>query len=334
LSKSNSNVVSTAAPASEPAEKESLKASRHIIQYGIFVIFGIFYVILTILRPSFLSLGNLYDILIETSIISFVSFGEAIVITAGGLDLSVGNMAGAAAMLTCHLMSNMGYDTWVSIVAGVAIGGLIGLGNGLMVTRLYMNSLIATLGTMFVLVGFLYGVTGGVSVHIVPDNFMYLGNGTIMSIPVPIYVMAVVFVVAYLFMEKTSYGRNIRMIGGNIEASRLSGVNIKNLTLLTFVISGFLSTFSGILLAARQAVGNVDLGERFLLEGFIAAMLGTVIFNGKNIVTGTLLGAIFLISLINGLTLLGAGPEWMYFSQGALLLVAIMANYYSKRFTS
>jgi ribose transport system permease protein len=334
LSKSNSNVVSTAAPASEPAEKESLKASRHIIQYGIFVIFGTFYVILTILRPSFLSLGNLYDILIETSIISFVSFGEAIVITAGGLDLSVGNMAGAAAMLTCHLMSNMGYDTWVSIVAGVAIGGLIGLGNGLMVTRLYMNSLIATLGTMFVLVGFLYGVTGGVSVHIVPDNFMYLGNGTIMNIPVPIYVMAVVFVVAYLFMEKTSYGRNIRMIGGNIEASRLSGVNIKNLTLLTFVISGFLSTFSGILLAARQAVGNVDLGERFLLEGFIAAMLGTVIFNGKNIVTGTLLGAIFLISLINGLTLLGAGPEWMYFSQGALLLVAIMANYYSKRFTS
>ncbi len=334
MSKSNSNVVLTAAPASEPAEKESLKASRHIIQYGIFVIFGIFYVILTILRPSFLSLGNLYDILIETSIISFVSFGEAIVITAGGLDLSVGNMAGAAAMLTCHLMSNMGYDTWVSIVAGVAIGGLIGLGNGLMVTRLYMNSLIATLGTMFVLVGFLYGVTGGVSVHIVPDNFMYLGNGTIMSIPVPIYVMAVVFVVAYLFMEKTSYGRNIRMIGGNIEASRLSGVNIKNLTLLTFVISGFLSTFSGILLAARQAVGNVDLGERFLLEGFIAAMLGTVIFNGKNIVTGTLLGAIFLISLINGLTLLGAGPEWMYFSQGALLLVAIMANYYSKRFTS
>jgi len=331
LSKSNSNVVSTAAPAGEPAEKDSPKASRHIIQYGIFVIFGIFYVILTILRPSFLSLGNLYDIFTETSIISFVSFGEAIVIAAGGLDLSVGNMAGAAAMLTCHLMSNMGYDTWVSIVAGVAIGGLIGLGNGLMVTRLYMNSLIATLGTMFVLVGFLYGVTGGVSVHIVPDNFMYLGNGTIMHVPVPIYVMAVVFVLAYLFMEKTSYGRNIRMIGGNIEASRLSGVNIKNLTLLTFVICGFLSTFSGILLAARQAVGNVDLGQRFLLEAFIAAMLGTVIFNGKNIITGTLLGAIFLISLINGLTLLGAGPQWMYFSQGALLLVAILANYYSKR---
>ena len=152
-----------------------------------------------------------------------------------------------------------------------------------------------------------------------------------MSIPIPIFIMAVVFVLAYLFMEKTSYGRNITMIGGNIEACRLSGVNIKKLTLLTFVICGFLSAFSGTLLAARQSVGNVDLGERFLLEAFIAAMLGTVIFNGKNVIAGTLLGAIFLTSLINGLTLLGAGPEWMYFSQGALLLVAILANYYVKR---
>ncbi len=331
MNKSNSNTVSTAATVGEPSEKEPKKRGSRLIQFGIFFVFAVFYLIVTLLRPGFLSLGNLYDVLIETAIISFVSFGEAIVIAAGGLDLSVGNVAGAAAMLTCHLMSNMGYDTWTSILAGVAIGGLIGIGNGLMVTRLYMNSLIATLGTMFVLVGFLYGITGGVSVHIVPDNFMFLGNGTLLSIPIPIWVMAVIFVLAYLFMEKTSYGRHITMIGGNIEACRLSGVNIRRLTFMTFVICGFLSTFSGILLAARQAVGNVDLGERFLLEGFIAAMLGTVIFNGKNIITGTLIGAIFLISMINGLTLLGAGPQWMYFSQGGLLLMAIMANYYSKR---
>lgn len=331
MSRSNSSAASLGHRDNGEIDSGPQKGSSALIRYGIFIIFGLFYVIVTILRPSFLSLGNLYDIFTETSIISFVSFGEAIVIAAGGLDLSVGNMAGAAAMLTCHLMSNLGYDMGISLAAGVGIATLIGLGNGLMVTRLHMNSLIATLGTMFVLVGFLYGLTGGVSVHIVPENFEYLGNGAFLNIPIPIYIMAVVFVLAYLFMEKTSYGRNITMIGGNIEACRLSGVNIKKLTLLTFIICGFLSSFSGILLAARQAVGNVDLGERFLLEAFIAAMLGTVIFNGKNIITGTLLGAIFLISLLNGLTLLGAGPQWMYLAQGALLLVAIMANYYSKR---
>ncbi len=331
MSKSNSSATSLGPRNNGEIDAGPQKGSRSLIRYGIFVIFGLFYAIVTILRPGFLSLGNLYDIFTETSIISFVSFGEAIVIAAGGLDLSVGNMAGAAAMLTCHFLSNLGFDLVTSLVAGVVIGGLIGFGNGLMVTRLHMNSLIATLGTMFVLFGFLYSLTGGVTVHIVPDNFMYLGNGTIMNIPVPIYVMAVIFILAYLFMEKTSYGRNIRMIGGNIEACRLSGINIKNLTLMTFVLCGFLSTFSGILLAARQAIGNVDLGARFLLEAFIAAMLGTVIFDGKNIITGTLLGAIFLISLINGLTLLGAGPQWMYFAQGGLLLVAILANNYSKR---
>jgi ribose transport system permease protein len=295
--------------------------------------FGIFYAIVAILRPGFLSLGNLYDILIETSIISFVSFGEAIVVAAGGLDLSVGNMAGAAAMLTCHLLSNLGVGLVPSLLAGVAVGCLIGVGNGLMVSRLHMNSLIATLGTMFILIGFLYGLTGGVTVHIVPPNFKYLGNGTFLSVPIPMYISGVVFVLSYLFMEKTRYGRNIRMIGGNIEACRLSGVDIKNLTFMTFVLCGFLSSFSGILLAARQSIGNVDLGERFLLQAFIAAMLGTVIFNGKYIIAGTLFGAIFLVSIINGLALLGAGPQWMYFAQGSLLLIAILANYYSKRVT-
>jgi len=332
LNKSSSNSVSLGLQDSQELLHEGAQmGKRPIIQYGVFVVFGLFYVTVSIFRPSFISLGNLSDILIQTSIISFVSFGEAIVIAAGGLDLSVGNMAGAAAMLTCHMLGNLGYGLGTSLAAGVAIGGLIGLGNGLMVTRLYMNSLIATLGTMFVLWGFLYGLTGGVTVHLVPANFMYLGNGRIMHIPVPIYLMAVFFVLAYLFMEKTSYGRNIRMIGGNIEASRLSGVNIKNLTSVTFVISGFLSSVSGILLSARQSIGNVDLGERFLLEAFIAAMLGTVIFNGKNVITGTLFGAIFLVSLINGLTLLGAGPQWIYFAQGSLLLAAILLNYFSKR---
>ena len=333
MSKSNSSAIWADAQSRSVTEPWTQKSRRSLFRYGIFFMFGIFYAIVAILRPGFLSLGNLYDILIETSIISFVSFGEAIVVAAGGLDLSVGNMAGAAAMLTCHLLSNLGVDLVPSLLAGVAVGCLIGVGNGLMVSRLHMNSLIATLGTMFILIGFLYGLTGGVTVHIVPPDFKYLGNGTFLSVPIPMYISGVVFVLSYLFMEKTRYGRNIRMIGGNIEACRLSGVDIKNLTFMTFVLCGFLSTFSGILLAARQSIGNVDLGERFLLQAFIAAMLGTVIFNGKYIIAGTLFGAIFLVSVINGLTLLGAGPQWMYFAQGSLLLIAILANYYSKRVT-
>ncbi len=306
------------------------KGGRSFVRYGLFVIFGLFFMIVSILRPGFFSQGNFYDIFMETSLISFVAFGQAMVIAAGGLDLSVGNMAGAAAMLTCHLMSNLGFGLVPSLLIGVALGGLIGVANGLMVARLHMNSLIATLGTMFVLYGFLYGLTGGLTVSIVPDNFSYLGNGTVLSVPIPIYIMGVVFILTYLFMEKTSYGRNMRMIGGNIEACRLSGMNIKHLTFMTFVLCGFLAALSGILLAARQSLGNVDMGERFLIQAFVSAMLGTVIFNGKYVIAGTLLGTVFLVSIVNGLTLLGAGPQWLYIAQGLLLLVAILANHYTK----
>ena len=330
MSKSNSSEIALSGQGSAVHETTVQKGGRSFVRYGLFVMFGIFFVIVSILRPGFLSQGNFYDILIETSLISFVAFGQAMVIAAGGLDLSVGNMAGAAAMLTCHLLSNIGFGLVPSLLIGVAVGGLIGVANGLMVARLHMNSLIATLGTMFVLYGFLYGLTGGVTVHIVPDNFSNLGNGTILSVPIPIYIMAVVFVLAYLFMEKTRYGRNMLMIGGNIEACRLSGVSIKNLTFMTFVLCGFLATFSGILLAARQSMGNVDMGERFLIQAFVSAMLGTVILNGKHIIAGTLLGAVFLVSIVNGLTLLGAGPQWLYIAQGLLLLVAILANHYTK----
>jgi ribose/xylose/arabinose/galactoside ABC-type transport system permease subunit len=312
------------------SETTAQEGDRSIVRYSLFVLFGIFYVIVSILRPGFLSQGNFYDILVETSLISFVAFGQAMVIAAGGLDLSVGNMAGAAAMLTCNFLSNVGYSLFPSLMIGMSVGGIIGVVNGFMVARLHMNSLIATLGTMFVLYGFLYGLTGGVTIHIVPENFSYLGNGTILSVPIPIYIMIVVFIFAYLFMEKTSYGRNIRMIGGNIEACRLSGVSIKNLTFMTFVLCGFLATFSGILLAARQSLANVDMGERFLIQAFVSAMLGTVIFNGKHVIAGTLLGTVFLVSVINGLTLLGAGPQWLYIAQGLLLLVAILANHYTK----
>lgn len=330
MSKSNSNPTSSDAPHGRTTEKADRKGSGNIVQYGIFILFGGFYAVVTFLRPEFLQLGNLYDVLSETSIISFVAFGEAIVITAGGLDLSVGNTASYAAMLVCYFLTTMGFGLGTALPIGMAVGVVIGFGNGLMVSRLHMNSLIATLGTMFVLVGFIYGLTGGVTIPIVPPEFMFLGTGTFLNIPVPVYVTAIIFVGTYLFMEKTGPGRNLRMIGGNMEACRLSGVNIMNLTLASFVLSGFLSTFSGILLAARQSLGNVDLGERFVLEAFVSAMLGTVIFNGKNVITGTLIGTVLLVSLINALTLMGAGPQWMYIAQGTLLLVAIFANYYSK----
>jgi ribose/xylose/arabinose/galactoside ABC-type transport system permease subunit len=304
-----------------------------IIRYPLFVAFILFCLIISIIKPGFIELGNIYDILIETGLVCFVAFGQAIVISVGAVDLSVGNTAGLGAMISAYLMAESGWPTSIAIMVGLLAGGGIGLVNGILVSRLYINSMIATLGTMFMLVGLLYMITFGRSIMMLPDSFTSIGNGELFGVPITIYLMAIAFILCHLFLEKTTHGRQIHMIGGNIEASRLSGVSIFNLTLLAFIICGILASASGIVLASRQGLANVDMGERFLLQAFTAAMLGTVIFGGRNIITGTLFGALFLVILVNGMTILGAGPQWIYFAQGSLLLAAILLNFYTKKLT-
>jgi ribose/xylose/arabinose/galactoside ABC-type transport system permease subunit len=302
-----------------------------LIRYGVFVFFFFVYTAIAIHKPVFLSPANVADILLTASLVSFVSFGLSIVIAAGGLDLSFPNIAGYGAMLSTYLMIEMYYPVWVSIAAGVSVGIVIGVFNGLLVSRLYINSFIATLGTLFILRGFLYWLTEGQSMQILPESFEYLGRGTLLGVRVPVYFMGGVFILCYLFMEKTRYGREISLVGGNIEACRFSGVNIKAITLLSFVICGLLSPVSGMLQAASASAAAVDIGDRFMVPAFAAAMMGTVIFQGKNIIVGTLFGIIFVESLNNAANILGVGPEIRRVVPGLVLLSTIAFNYYARR---
>jgi len=295
-----------------------------LIKYGIFIFFAIFCIVTGFLEPRFLELKNIVDILEETSLVAIVSFGMGIVIAGGGVDLSVGHVAGFAAIITSILLSWRQINTALSILTGVGIGLGVGVLNGVMVSQLGINSFIATLGTMFILLGLRYWVTGGATIMMLPYNFTYLGTGSVFSVPIPIIFMVFTFLILYLFMEFTRTGRYIYMIGENIEANRLAGINIRKYTALVFICSGLLSVLSGILLAARQGLANVDLGDRFLLEAFTVGVLGAAIFGGRNIITGVFLGAILLTSFINGLTVIGVSPAWIYFTKGGFLLGAIL----------
>ena len=240
---------------STPTQARTRKdvVSIFLIRYAVFVFFFFIYLAIAIYKPVFLSPANLADILLTSSLVSFVSFGLSIVFAVGGVDLSFPNIAGYGAMLSTYLMIEIGYPVWLGVTAGIGVGILIGTFNGLMVTRLYINSFIATLGTLFILRGFLYWLTSGQSMQILPPEFEYLGRGTILSIRMPVYFMAGVFILAYVFMEKTKWGRQMTLVGGNIEAARLSGVNIKMITLLAFMIAGLLSPLSGMLQAASAS---------------------------------------------------------------------------------
>jgi len=305
--------------------------SIFLIRYAVFVFFFFIYVAIAIHKPVFLSPANIADILLTSSLVSFVSFGLSIVFAVGGVDLSFPNIAGYGAMLSTYLMIEMGYPVWLGFAAGIGVGIVIGAFNGLLVIRLYINSFIATLGTLFILRGFLYWLTSGQSMQILPAEFEYLGRGTILDIRMPVYFMAGIFILAYIFMEKTRWGRHITLVGGNIEAARLSGVNIKMVTLLAFVICGCLSPLSGMLQAASASAAAVDIGDRFMVPAFAAAMMGTVIFQGKNVILGTLFGVIFVESLNNAAFILGVSPEIRRVVPGIVLLATIAFNYYAKK---
>ncbi len=302
-----------------------------LIRYAVFVFFFVIYAVIAIFKPVFISPANLADILLTSSLVSFVSFGLSIVIAAGGLDLSFPNIAGYGAMLSTYLMVEQYYPVWLSIAAGIAVGVLIGLLNGLLVSRLYVNSFIATLGTLFVLRGFLYWLTEGQSMQMLPEGFEYLGHGVVLGLRLPVFIMFAVFLLCYVFMEKTIYGRQIAMVGGNIEACRFSGVNIRAVTLLSFVLCGLLSPLSGMLQAASASAAAVDIGDRFMVPAFAAAMMGTVIFHGKNVILGTLFGVFFVESLNNAANILGVSPEIRRVVPGIVLLATIAFNYYARR---
>lgn len=325
MSKSSSNPKHTRALHRRDA------VSVFLIRYAVFIFFFFIYLAIAIYRPVFLSPANVADIMLTASLVSFVSFGLSIVIAAGGIDLSFPNIAGYGAMLSTYLMVEVGHPVWVGVVAGVSVGLIIGAFNGLLVTRLYINSFIATLGTLFILSGFLYWLSGGQSMQILPQDFEYLGRGTLLNIRMPVYFMGGVFILSYLFMEKTKWGRQITLVGGNIEAARLSGVNIRMITLLSFIICGLLSPLSGILQAASAGAAAVDIGNRFMVPAFAAAMMGTVIFQGKNVIVGTLFGVIFVESLNNASFILGVSPEIRRVVPGIVLLATIAFNYYAKR---
>lgn len=305
--------------------------SIFLIKYAVFVFFFFVYLAIAIYKPVFLNPANLADILLTSSLVSFVSFGLSIVFAAGGVDLSFPNIAGYGAMLSTYLMIEIGYPVWLGVAAGISVGLLIGSFNGFMVTRLYINSFIATLGTLFILRGFLYWLTGGQSMQILPQGFEYLGRGTILNVRMPVYFMVGVFLLCHLFMEKTRWGRQITLVGGNIEAARLSGVDIKMMTLLAFMICGLLSPLSGMLQAASASAAAVDIGDRFMVPAFAAAMMGTVIFQGKHVILGTLFGIIFVESLNNAAFILGVSPEIRRVVPGIVLLATIAFNYYAKR---
>jgi ribose transport system permease protein len=281
---------------------------------------------LTFLSDRFLTINNLLNVARQISINAIISVGMTLVILTGGIDLSVGSIVALAGSITAGLLVG-GSSIFSAILVGVVVGGFIGLCNGVLITRAKIPPFIATLGTMTAARGVTLVYTDGRPITGMDDVFRFLGGGYIGGVPVPVVIMVLIFMAVYIMLKKNKLGRYIYAIGGNEEAARLSGINTKKILLSVYTVGGVLAGFSGIIMASRLNSAQPTAGVSFELDAIAAVVLGgTSLSGGVGTIGGTLIGALIIGILDNGLNLLNVSSFYQQIAKGGVILLAVFLD--------
>jgi ribose transport system permease protein len=281
--------------------------------------------------PFFLSLNNFLNVGANISYVGIMAIAMTMVIVSGGFDLSVGAVVALTAVTIAKLVGE-GVDIWVSVIVGFVLGPIVGLTNGLLVTKVGINPLITTLGTMSIVRGMAFVLTGGLTGTIADPGFAYIGRGEFFEVPVPLLILLGWFVVALIVMASTRFGRDLYAIGGNAEASRLAGIPVDRRKIAVYVISGGAASVAGIVLASQLGAGAPQSAAGVELTVITAVILGgTSLSGGKGTVWGTMLGVFITGVLNNGLALLRVSSFYQEVFRGAVLLLAVAVDQLGQR---
>ena len=309
---------------------------RLILQeYGIFIAFLILVAVLALSNQYFLTAGNISNVLLQTSINGVLAIGMTFVILTRGIDLSVGSVAALAGMVSATFVTGSAaaaipgapYPMIVALAVGIAVG--IGCGGlvGLIVSRFSVPAFVATLGMLSAARGatLIYG--GGRPVPALSPDFRWIGTGNILGVPMPVVILAVVFLVSWYVLTRTRFGRYIYAVGGNPHAAKTSGINVTRIRFLVYVISGALAGLAGMILSARTGSALPQAGIAYELDAIAAVVIGgTSLSGGVGRVTGTLIGALIIGVMNNGLDLMGIQSYYQQVLKGALIVGAVMLD--------
>jgi ribose transport system permease protein len=291
-------------------------------------------VIFSIIAPNFLTVGNFRLMLRQMSFVTISSIGLMFVMVGGGIDLSIGSQI----ILTNIVLSLMISDTYgysidplIAIPVCVILGTLLGMANGVLSNLLKIHPLIITLGTAFIYKGIGYIIAGGRNIDGLPDSFRVYGQGYVGPVPVPIIIMVIVVIIGAYFLHGTNFGNRVYAMGGNQEAARLVGINIKQKKVVIFAICGFASGITAVVLLSRVFNGQVTTGAGIEFDALTAALLGGVSFaGGEGTILGLITGVMIIAVLNNGMQLFGLQDFYQNIIKGALLLAAVGYDEYQK----
>ena len=298
------------------------------------IILILMYLYLVFAAPGFATLDNQLNILRNITMQGIIAFGMTMVIVSGEIDLSVGSGVAfsgcVTAWITRALSETLGAFPAILIGALIAMGLLFAIGilTGKLRQHYNMPTFITTLGLLTVLSGAANLITDGFPITSFPYQFSFLGSGFLLGIPFPVYIFVTVFVLVYFLMNYTRFGRALYAVGGNLEAARLSGIDVWKTKALALGLTGIFTAIAGVLIASQILSGSATAAKGWELDVISAVIIGgTSFFGGKGSVRGTLIGVLFLGVIVNGMTLQNVSEYWQYVVRGLLIIGAVLMNH-------
>lgn len=301
-------------------------------QLNMYILTGLLVVeiiMFSLLSDYFLTVKNIFAIGLNIAVLGIVSIGQTLCILTSDFDLSVGGTAAFTGIMVGFFFERMGLNYFVAFILAMLTACLVGLVNGILITKLKISAFITTMATNFMLGGMVLLVSGGQAILVSNPAFTFLGQTTLtgIKIPLPMLILIILFVIFAWLLKNTVFGRYIYCVGGNAESARIAGIQIDQVKIVTYVMSGALSGFAGILLASRMSASQISVGSTYGMESIAGTVLGgTILAGGKGNMLGTFVGVLVTGILSNGLTMLGFSQAWRDIATGLLLIFAIIVQ--------
>ena len=285
--------------------------------------------VITIINSNFLTANNLLNLLLQVTSNALIAFGMTFVILTGGIDLSVGSILALSSALTAGLLGS-GMPVTLAILISLILGCILGMMNGLLISYGKLAPFIVTLATLTIFRGATLVYTNGNPITKgLSDTFLFqfLGQGYIVGIPFPVIIMFIVFIVLYVLLHKTAFGKSVYAIGGNEKAAYISGVKLNKVKIIIYSISGIMASISGLIITSRLSSAQPTAGASYEMDAIAAVVLGgTSLSGGKGRILGTLIGALIIGVLNNGLNIIGVSAFWQQVVKGVVILIAVLID--------
>jgi inositol transport system permease protein len=303
------------------------KALAFLSKYGMLFILIALMILMSVLSPTFLTSGNLINIIRQMAVVGIVAIGVTMVIITTGIDLSSGSVIALTSVVVASMAHPGTLPVVLVILIGLGIGALTGVINGAIISKGRIAPFIVTLGMMTAARGAALLYTGGKPIGNLSDSFKFIGQGSLFGIPVPILIFILVGFISYLILNKTKFGKYTYAIGGNEQAAHIAGVNVDKYKIMIYGYAGLLSALAGIILTSRIASGQPTAGTMYELDAIAAAVIGgTSLSGGIGTIGGTIIGALIIGVMNNGLDLLNVSSYWQQILKGGIITAAVLID--------